>query len=92
MEEVYTFSAVFLCFRALHWVTIQMLCVSMDEEIPEVSENVVKAITGQDEYLKLLCDCLLLSGAAFKSSPWFNDTLSVLCRHRRKELLLQISF
>lgn len=37
-----------LCFRALHWVTIQMLCVSMDEEIPEVSENVVKAITGQE--------------------------------------------
>lgn len=36
-----------LCFRALHWVTIQMLCVSMDEEIPEVSENVVKAITGR---------------------------------------------
>lgn len=35
-----------LCFRALHWVTIQMLCVSMDEEILEVSENVVKAITG----------------------------------------------
>lgn len=35
-----------LCCRALHWVTIQMLCVSMDEEIPEVSENVVKAITG----------------------------------------------
>ncbi|XP_072231789.1 rab5 GDP/GTP exchange factor-like isoform X2 [Leuresthes tenuis] len=31
--------------RALHWVTIQMLFVSMDEEIPEVSENVVKAIT-----------------------------------------------
>ncbi|XP_028323343.1 rab5 GDP/GTP exchange factor [Gouania willdenowi] len=31
--------------RALHWVTIQMLCVSFDEEIPEVSENVVKAIT-----------------------------------------------
>ncbi|XP_056267754.1 rab5 GDP/GTP exchange factor-like isoform X2 [Pseudoliparis swirei] len=31
--------------RALHWVTIEMLCVSMDEEIPEVSENVVKAIT-----------------------------------------------
>ncbi|XP_044077624.1 rab5 GDP/GTP exchange factor isoform X1 [Siniperca chuatsi] len=31
--------------RALHWVTIQMLCVSMDEEIPEVAENVVKAIT-----------------------------------------------
>lgn len=35
-----------LCCRALHWVTIQMLCVSMEEEIPEVSENVVKAITG----------------------------------------------
>ncbi|XP_026228368.1 rab5 GDP/GTP exchange factor isoform X1 [Anabas testudineus] len=31
--------------RALHWVTIQMLCVSMEEEIPEVSENVVNAIT-----------------------------------------------
>ncbi|XP_056449580.1 rab5 GDP/GTP exchange factor isoform X4 [Gadus chalcogrammus] len=31
--------------RALHWVTIEMLCVSMDEEIPEVSDNVVKAIT-----------------------------------------------
>ncbi|XP_029029320.1 rab5 GDP/GTP exchange factor [Betta splendens] len=31
--------------RALHWVTIQMLCVSMDEEIPEVSDNVLKAIT-----------------------------------------------
>ncbi|KAF1378197.1 hypothetical protein PFLUV_G00187990 [Perca fluviatilis] len=34
-----------LSHPALHWVTIQMLCVSMDEEIPEVSENVVKAIT-----------------------------------------------
>ncbi|KAJ3589049.1 hypothetical protein NHX12_009897 [Muraenolepis orangiensis] len=31
--------------RALHWVTIEMLCVAMDEEIPEVSDNVVKAIT-----------------------------------------------
>ncbi|KAM3868562.1 rab5 GDP/GTP exchange factor isoform 7-T7 [Diretmus argenteus] len=31
--------------RALHWVTIEMLCVSMEEEIPEVSDNVVKAIT-----------------------------------------------
>ncbi|XP_054610065.1 rab5 GDP/GTP exchange factor [Dunckerocampus dactyliophorus] len=31
--------------RALHWVNIQMLCVPMDEEIPEASENVVKAIT-----------------------------------------------
>ncbi|KAM8899911.1 rab5 GDP/GTP exchange factor [Spinachia spinachia] len=31
--------------RALHWVTIEMLCVSMDEEIPEVSDNVDKAIT-----------------------------------------------
>ncbi|KAF3840687.1 hypothetical protein F7725_006549 [Dissostichus mawsoni] len=30
---------------ALHWVTIEMLCLSFDEEIPEVSENVVKAIT-----------------------------------------------
>ncbi|XP_061558004.1 rab5 GDP/GTP exchange factor isoform X1 [Phycodurus eques] len=31
--------------RALHWVNIHMLCVPMDEEIPEASENVVKAIT-----------------------------------------------
>ncbi|XP_033905029.3 rab5 GDP/GTP exchange factor-like isoform X3 [Acipenser ruthenus] len=31
--------------RALHWVTIQMLCVPVDEEIPEVSDMVVKAIT-----------------------------------------------
>lgn len=34
-------------FRALHWVTIQMLCVPIDEEIPEVSDKVVNAITGQ---------------------------------------------
>ncbi|KAM6970496.1 rab5 GDP/GTP exchange factor isoform 1-T1 [Aplochiton taeniatus] len=31
--------------RALHWVDIQMLCVPVDEENPEVSDNVVKAIT-----------------------------------------------
>ncbi|XP_028840432.1 rab5 GDP/GTP exchange factor isoform X2 [Denticeps clupeoides] len=31
--------------RALHWVTIQMLCVPLDEDIPEVSDSVVKAIT-----------------------------------------------
>ncbi|KAI1903494.1 hypothetical protein AGOR_G00027770 [Albula goreensis] len=31
--------------RALHWVNIQMLCVPVDEEIPEVADNVVKAIT-----------------------------------------------
>ncbi|CAL8362874.1 unnamed protein product [Merluccius merluccius] len=31
--------------RALHWVTIEMLCVPVDEEIPEVSDSVVKAIT-----------------------------------------------
>uniref|UniRef100_A0A3Q4BD85 Uncharacterized protein n=1 Tax=Mola mola TaxID=94237 RepID=A0A3Q4BD85_MOLML len=31
--------------RALHWVTIDMLCVPVDEEIPEVSDSVVKAIT-----------------------------------------------
>lgn len=36
----------FFFFRALHWVTIQMLCVPVDEEIPEVSDSVVKAITG----------------------------------------------
>lgn len=34
-------------YRALHWVDIQMLCVPVDEEIPEVSDNVVKAITGE---------------------------------------------
>ncbi|XP_077578176.1 rab5 GDP/GTP exchange factor-like isoform X1 [Stigmatopora nigra] len=31
--------------RALHWVTIEMLGVPVDEEIPEASDNVVKAIT-----------------------------------------------
>lgn len=31
--------------RALHWVTIEMLCVPVDEEMPEVSDSVVKAIT-----------------------------------------------
>ncbi|RLV89143.1 hypothetical protein DV515_00015040 [Chloebia gouldiae] len=31
--------------RALHWVTPQMLCVPVSEEIPEVSDMVVKAIT-----------------------------------------------
>lgn len=35
-----------LC-RALHWVTPQMLCVPVNEEISEVSDMVVKAITGQ---------------------------------------------
>ncbi|KAG7471100.1 hypothetical protein MATL_G00120820 [Megalops atlanticus] len=31
--------------RDLHWVTAQMLCVPVEEEIPEVSDNAVKAIT-----------------------------------------------
>uniref|UniRef100_H2LPD6 RAB guanine nucleotide exchange factor (GEF) 1, like n=1 Tax=Oryzias latipes TaxID=8090 RepID=H2LPD6_ORYLA len=31
--------------RSLHWVTIEMLCVPVDEDIPEVSDRVVKAIT-----------------------------------------------
>uniref|UniRef100_A0A8C2LFK1 VPS9 domain-containing protein n=1 Tax=Cricetulus griseus TaxID=10029 RepID=A0A8C2LFK1_CRIGR len=31
--------------RALHWVTPQMLCVPVNEEIPDVSDMVVKAIT-----------------------------------------------
>ncbi|KAM5181349.1 rab5 GDP/GTP exchange factor isoform 3-T3 [Mantella aurantiaca] len=31
--------------RALHWVTLQMLCVPVNEDIPEVSDMVVKAIT-----------------------------------------------
>lgn len=35
------------CCRALHWVTIEMLCVPVDEDIPEVSDSVVKAITGE---------------------------------------------
>jgi len=34
------------CYRALHWVTIEMLCVPVEEEIAEVSDSVVKAITG----------------------------------------------
>ncbi|XP_018410516.1 PREDICTED: rab5 GDP/GTP exchange factor isoform X3 [Nanorana parkeri] len=31
--------------RALHWVTLEMLCVPVNEDIPEVSDMVVKAIT-----------------------------------------------
>ncbi|XP_061684010.1 RAB guanine nucleotide exchange factor (GEF) 1, like [Syngnathoides biaculeatus] len=31
--------------RALHWVTIEMLGVPVDDEIPEASDSVVKAIT-----------------------------------------------
>ncbi|XP_053313189.1 rab5 GDP/GTP exchange factor isoform X1 [Spea bombifrons] len=31
--------------RALHWVSPQMLCVPVNEDIPEVSDMVVKAIT-----------------------------------------------
>ncbi|XP_048838412.1 rab5 GDP/GTP exchange factor-like [Brienomyrus brachyistius] len=31
--------------RALHWVTVHMLGVPVDEEIPEVSEDVLQAIT-----------------------------------------------
>lgn len=38
------------CYRALHWVTIEMLCVPVDEEIPEVSDSVVKAITGESSW------------------------------------------
>lgn len=37
-------------YRALHWVTIEMLCVPVDEEIAEVSDSVVKAITGKSHY------------------------------------------
>lgn len=38
------------CYRALHWVTIEMLCVPVEEEIPEVSDSVVKAITGESSW------------------------------------------
>ncbi|XP_067306014.1 RAB guanine nucleotide exchange factor (GEF) 1, like isoform X2 [Pseudorasbora parva] len=31
--------------RALHWVSIEMLCVPVDEQIPKVSDSVEKAIT-----------------------------------------------
>ncbi|KAL6467653.1 hypothetical protein MHYP_G00233300 [Metynnis hypsauchen] len=31
--------------RALHWVTVQMLCVPLNEEIPAVSDSLDKAIT-----------------------------------------------
>lgn len=47
------------CSRALHWVTIEMLCVPVDEEIPEVSDSVVKAITGG-------CDCF----TSWNSGVW----------------------
>lgn len=31
--------------RALHWVSIEMLCVPVDEQIPKVSDSVERAIT-----------------------------------------------
>lgn len=34
-------------FRALHWVTVQMLCAPLKEEIPAVSDSLDKAITGK---------------------------------------------
>lgn len=34
-------------FRALHWVTVQMLCAPVKEEIPAVSDSLDKAITGK---------------------------------------------
>lgn len=45
-------------YRALHWVTPQMLCVPIDEEIQEVSDVVVKAITG------------MLKASGLTPSPW----------------------
>lgn len=39
--------------RALHWVTPQMLCVPINEEIQEVSDVVVKAITGMHRVNRL---------------------------------------
>lgn len=45
-SEMNEFMYLDVYFRALHWVTIQMLCVPIDEEIPEVSDKVVNAITG----------------------------------------------
>ncbi len=35
-------------FRALHWVSIAMLCAPVDEQIPKVSDSVERAITGTD--------------------------------------------
>lgn len=43
--------------RELHWVTIEMLCVPVDEEIPEVSDSVVKAITGRLPNVGVLWMC-----------------------------------
>lgn len=43
------------CCRDLHWVTIEMLCVPVDEEIPEVSDSVVKAITGECHTGLVIC-------------------------------------
>uniref|UniRef100_A0A8C2JEX0 RAB guanine nucleotide exchange factor (GEF) 1 n=1 Tax=Cyprinus carpio TaxID=7962 RepID=A0A8C2JEX0_CYPCA len=51
--------------RALHWVTIQMLCVPVDEEIPEVSDSVVKAITGESARMVLFS--LLVAAFVFSS-------------------------
>lgn len=34
-------------FRALHWVTVEMLGAPLKEEIPAVSDSLDKAITGK---------------------------------------------
>lgn len=34
-------------FRALHWVTVQMLRAPLQEEIPAVTDSLDKAITGK---------------------------------------------
>lgn len=43
-----------MCFSALHWVSIEMLCVPVDEKLPKVSDSVERAITGTDIQLLLL--------------------------------------
>lgn len=80
-----------LCCRALHWVTIQMLCVSMDEEIPEVSENVVKAITGQRALRRAVWLRLILAVLSFCSFVVNFTETKIWVKKRVNVLLHQIN-
>lgn len=62
--------------RALHWVTIEMLCVPVDEEIPEVSDSVVKAITGWLHFHNSQHDCFILLE---QSIVWIKNVFLNLC-------------
>lgn len=66
-----------MVFRALHWVTIQMLCVPVDEEIPEVSDSVVKAITGESARMVLFC--LLVATLVFFLPSRYKICFFIFC-------------